>query len=33
METEWFDEKEDLLKNEERFSSVLYKVDKYIRQK
>lgn len=30
MKTEWFEEKEDLLKNEELFQSLLYKIDKYI---
>lgn len=32
MKTEWFEEKEDLLKNEELFQSLLYKIDKYIWQ-
>lgn len=30
MKTEWVDEEEELLSNEELFSSQLYKVDKYI---
>lgn len=32
MKTEWVDEEEELLSNEELFSSQLYKVDKYIWQ-
>lgn len=27
MKTEWFEEKEDLLRNEELFQSLLYKID------